>query len=266
MEWDSGNVSIPRVSATHDANCCDTDSTVLFLSNPPFMSTPNFFGDKVRWKKFKEGLREIASEHKPGIILIEKSWCPVCKKVGARFQADEEFVELSRQFVMIACCDDDEPNFDEFRPGSFLSSWCSCPRRRVLSSLLLRRQERKHRLLGCRVDGGSDLSLLLQQDGSVQGEHAQDTRYGVSALYTMGLLFVEYPFVVSVRDLCCGRSFRRAGGVARRASWQLRRTFQNGVRRNSPVLWNQSGARGNREQKTIIVCCNRKESVGVLTR
>ena len=92
---------------------------ILFVRE---MSSVNYFGNEVEWKKFREGLQEIVDEHKPGIILIEKTWCPTCKKVGERFKNDAEFVELSKQFVMIACIDDDEPTYDEFRPGNCSSS------------------------------------------------------------------------------------------------------------------------------------------------
>lgn len=67
--------------------------------------------------KFHDGLQKIINDHKPGMVLIEKSWCPTCKKVGDRFIKDQEFTRLSERFVMIACIDDEEPNFDEFRPG-----------------------------------------------------------------------------------------------------------------------------------------------------
>lgn len=83
------------------------------------MSEVNYFGNKIQWRKFQDGLREIATEHKPGIILIEKTWCPTCKKVGAKFQQDEEILELSKNFVMICCIDDEEPDYDEFHPGKY---------------------------------------------------------------------------------------------------------------------------------------------------
>lgn len=81
------------------------------------MSTPDFFPKEIHWKRFKEGLKEIATEHKPGIIMIEQSWCDSCKTVGDRFCEDKELIELSHQFVMIACCNEEEPKYDEFHPG-----------------------------------------------------------------------------------------------------------------------------------------------------
>ena len=85
------------------------------------MSTKGHFGDEVHWMKFHDGLQKILNDHKPGMVLIEKSWCPTCKKVGDRFIKDQEFHRLSKPFVMIQCIDDEEPNFDEFRPGR-----CGC--------------------------------------------------------------------------------------------------------------------------------------------
>lgn len=81
------------------------------------MSDKSHFGTAIQWRSFQEGIQEIMNDHKPGIILIEKTWCPTCKKVGKRYQEDAEFLELSKQFVMICCIDDEEPNYDEFRPG-----------------------------------------------------------------------------------------------------------------------------------------------------
>ena len=86
------------------------------------MSGTGHFGSEVKWMKFHDGLQKILNDHKPGMVLIEKSWCPTCKKVGDRFIKDQEFLRLSEKFVMIACIDDEEPNFDEFRPGG---SWCA---------------------------------------------------------------------------------------------------------------------------------------------
>lgn len=92
-----------------------------FLAHTLHMNAPDFFPKEIHWRRFKEGLKEIAQEHKPGIILIEQSWCSSCKTVGARFCEDKELIELSNQFVMIACCNEEEPNFDEFRPGGVLA-------------------------------------------------------------------------------------------------------------------------------------------------
>lgn len=81
------------------------------------MSAAEFFGNEINWKSFREGLQEISEYHKPGIILIGKQWCPSCKKIGLKFQSDKELIELSRNFVMISCYDDEEPDYDDFRPG-----------------------------------------------------------------------------------------------------------------------------------------------------
>ena len=83
------------------------------------MSAAEFFGKEINWKSFREGLQEISEYHKPGIILIGKQWCPSCKKIGLKFQSDKELIELSRNFVMISCYDDEEPDYDDFRPGMY---------------------------------------------------------------------------------------------------------------------------------------------------
>ena len=99
------------------------------------MSAGKYFGEDYNWKPFKEGLQEICETKKPGIILIGKEWCESCKKTGAKFQNDKELLELSRNFVMISCYDNEEPDYDEFRPGSDCVVSVIC-RWNLLSSIL----------------------------------------------------------------------------------------------------------------------------------
>lgn len=94
------------------------DSLTYYFIYCLAMSQEHYFGNAINWRKFQDGLREIMNEHKPGVILIEKTWCSSCKKVGAKFQQDSELLELSKDFVMISCVDDEEPDYDEFRPGT----------------------------------------------------------------------------------------------------------------------------------------------------
>lgn len=99
------------------------------------MSAGKYFGEEYNWKPFKEGLKEICETKKPGIILIGKDWCETCKKTGVKFQNDKELLELSRNFVMISCYDNEEPDFDEFRPGRDFEFSAIC-RWDLLSSIL----------------------------------------------------------------------------------------------------------------------------------
>lgn len=59
------------------------------------------FGDRVQWYKLEEGLAEVKSSGRPGMVVIHASWCGACRRLGPLFAASDEIAELSKQFVMI---------------------------------------------------------------------------------------------------------------------------------------------------------------------
>lgn len=54
------------------------------------------------------------------MIVIHKSWCSACQKLGTLFAESDEIVNLSKQFVMINVLDDEEPKDAKYQPGIFL--------------------------------------------------------------------------------------------------------------------------------------------------
>ena len=51
-----------------------------------------------------------AGVNKPGMLVMHKSWCGVCKALGPQFANSNEIQNLANNFVMINVQDDDDPN------------------------------------------------------------------------------------------------------------------------------------------------------------
>ena len=71
-----------------------------------------YFGELVDWKSYDEGYNEIATTKKPGMVVFHRSYCGACQRLGESARDNEEFIELTKQFVMISChesgiCDND---------------------------------------------------------------------------------------------------------------------------------------------------------------
>jgi protein-disulfide reductase (glutathione) len=50
------------------------------------------------------------------VVVIHKSWCGACKRLGPSFAADPQVKELAAEFVMINVHDDEEPADDKYKP------------------------------------------------------------------------------------------------------------------------------------------------------
>ena len=74
-------------------------------------------GEEVNWVPFSPGVAQILSEKKPGMFVIMKSYSFFSRQLGYAFQIDSELISLSKQFVMIAMIDGEEPKFHGLRPG-----------------------------------------------------------------------------------------------------------------------------------------------------
>ena len=76
-----------------------------------------YFGNQIAWRSLKDGMKEMEESHKPGIVIIFKSWCGACKGLGRRIASDEKTIEFSKRFVMILAMDDEEPEEEKWLPG-----------------------------------------------------------------------------------------------------------------------------------------------------
>ena len=74
------------------------------------------FGDRYKWFTVEEGLQQAAATDKPAMVVIHKSWCGACKRLGPLFAESSELLKLSEEFVMINVHDDEEPAAPQYKP------------------------------------------------------------------------------------------------------------------------------------------------------
>ena len=72
----------------------------------------------VQWKDYEEGLKEMKSSSKPGLVLIYRPTCPACKRLQMFINNSGEIEELSKQFVMIKCDEGHAPRNIDYRGGT----------------------------------------------------------------------------------------------------------------------------------------------------
>eukprot|EP00245_Coleochaete_scutata_P012673 TRINITY_DN4946_c0_g2_i2.p2 TRINITY_DN4946_c0_g2~~TRINITY_DN4946_c0_g2_i2.p2 ORF type:complete len:205 (-),score=36.70 TRINITY_DN4946_c0_g2_i2:723-1337(-) len=74
----------------------------------------------VNWRRPQVLTRHFLERNtKPILYVIHKSWCPACEFMRNEFagqQATDEFVRISKDFVMIEAMDDDEPQGVQYGP------------------------------------------------------------------------------------------------------------------------------------------------------
>lgn len=78
------------------------------------------FGTDVEWIGWPEALEKSEELNKPIFLLIHKTWCGACKQLRSSFETSpkrNDFIKLSRKFVMVNVEDDEEPEDDKFAPG-----------------------------------------------------------------------------------------------------------------------------------------------------
>ena len=64
------------------------------------------FGDEVEWMKLDEGLAAAKESNKIAMVVVHKSWCGACKRLGPSFAAEQRVKDLAENFVMINVHDD----------------------------------------------------------------------------------------------------------------------------------------------------------------
>lgn len=74
------------------------------------------FGDDFQWHSVEAGLKALKGGEKWGMMVIHKSWCGACKRLGPEFAKSEAILAASKDFVMINVHDDEEPNDEEYTP------------------------------------------------------------------------------------------------------------------------------------------------------
>jgi len=79
------------------------------------------FGKHINWVKYEEGLKLAKEQSKPMMVIIHKSYCGACKALKPKIRNDKEFAKLSKDFIMVTCQDDEEPNDDQFdQDGAYI--------------------------------------------------------------------------------------------------------------------------------------------------
>ncbi|EGD75771.1 thioredoxin domain-containing protein 12 [Salpingoeca rosetta] len=79
------------------------------------------WGDSIAWRTLDAGTVEAAETGKPMMIIIHKSWCGACKALKPKLASYDEYLQLSKHFVMINLGDDEEPADPMYAPdGSYI--------------------------------------------------------------------------------------------------------------------------------------------------
>uniref|UniRef100_A0A914E580 RING-type E3 ubiquitin transferase n=1 Tax=Acrobeloides nanus TaxID=290746 RepID=A0A914E580_9BILA len=76
-------------------------------------------GDDIDWVEWDQAVSISLDLNKPIFLLIHKTWCGACQSLKGRLSKDpkrNEFVELSKKFVMVNLEDDEEPQDEKYAP------------------------------------------------------------------------------------------------------------------------------------------------------
>lgn len=84
---------------------CDFDR---FFSDVFSQNKGNGFGDDYKWHTIQDGIKLAKEENKPILIVVHKTWCGACKKLGPQFATHNGIKELSKNFVMVNSCDSND--------------------------------------------------------------------------------------------------------------------------------------------------------------
>ena len=68
-----------------------------------------------------DGLEQLKTAGRPGMLVIHKSWCGACKALGPKFASSDAIHALADRFVMINVQDDDDTNSPDYAlDGSYI--------------------------------------------------------------------------------------------------------------------------------------------------
>jgi len=74
------------------------------------------FGDNYEWKSLEEAKALAKEQNKPIMLIVHKSWCGACKRLGPAFADAAEIKFLANNFIMVNTVDDEEPKGTEYAP------------------------------------------------------------------------------------------------------------------------------------------------------
>eukprot|EP00043_Microstomoeca_roanoka_P011236 m.105889 g.105889 ORF g.105889 m.105889 type:complete len:158 (-) comp15136_c0_seq2:69-542(-) len=74
------------------------------------------WGDSVAWRTLDAGRLEAAETGKPMMIIIHKTWCGACKALKPKMAVYDEYLQLSKNFVMVNLEDNEEPADQMYSP------------------------------------------------------------------------------------------------------------------------------------------------------
>lgn len=76
------------------------------------------FGARYPWAASLDAAwADARRAHKPLLVAITKSWCGACKALKPVFAKSDEILAASKDVVMVALEDDEEPQDDLYSPG-----------------------------------------------------------------------------------------------------------------------------------------------------
>lgn len=77
------------------------------------------FGDEIAWRNYADGIQEISTLHKPGMLVFHRGGCNSCRRLAIEVRNNKEVISLSKHFVMISC-NGNEPRSELFTFGTLL--------------------------------------------------------------------------------------------------------------------------------------------------
>ena len=75
------------------------------------------FGNEINWKNYADGIEEIRTKHKPGMLVFHRGFCPSCNRLAMEVKNNKKVINLSKHFVMVSC-DGNEPKSELFTFGT----------------------------------------------------------------------------------------------------------------------------------------------------
>lgn len=85
-------------------------------TKPPDHPLADGWGNNFDWVAFNQSMLRARATRKPMMVLIHKSWCGACRRIKDAFKKHNEISRLAKNFIMVNCGDNDEPEGVAYRP------------------------------------------------------------------------------------------------------------------------------------------------------